>query len=455
MTSTQKPNSVATVIMAAGHSKRMKSALPKVLHAILGKRLIEYSLEAVEALSPAKPVVVIGQAAEQVRQVVGERARFALQAQQLGTADAVKAARPLLEGEAELVVVISADMPLIRAETLQRVVASQRNSENLMTLVSVRAADPRGFGRVLRGMGDRALAVVEEKAATVQQREIDELNTSIYCFKAAWLWSALERVPLSAVGEYYLTDLVEMAAKEGGAGILQLEDEEEVIGINNRVHLAQAQQALQKRVNTALMLSGVTLVDPLRVYVDAGVQVGQDTVLYPETHLRGNSVIGSNCRIGPSVIMEDSRVGDDCRILFSVLEGALVEDHVEMGPYAHLRKGAHLASHVHMGNFGEVKNSTLGEGTKMGHFSYLGDATIGEDVNIGAGTITCNFDGQNKHATEIGKGAFIGSDTMLVAPVKIGAGAKTGAGSVVTHDVPPGSVVVGVPARELAKHKPD
>ena len=453
MTSIKPTSRVSAVIMAAGQSKRMKSATPKVLHTILGKRLIEYSLEAAQAASSHPPVVVIGHEGEQVRLALGGKARFAEQKKQLGTADAVKAARALVEGESDLVVVISADMPLIRAETLQALVEAQIQSGKVMTLVSVHGADARGFGRVLRGADGCVQRVVEEKAATLEQLAIHELNTSIYCFRSAWLWQALEDVPLSAAGEYYLTDTVELAAREGGANVLVLEDEDEVIGINTRVHLAEARQAMQKRINTALMLAGVTLIDPARVYVDSGVSVGQDTVLYPDTCLRGETVIGGGCEIGPGVLIEDSRVGDHCRILYAVLESAQVEDHVEMGPYAHLRKGAHLASHVHMGNFGEVKNSYLGPGTKMGHFSYLGDATIDEDVNIGAGTITCNFDGVSKHATVIGKGAFIGSDTMLVAPVKIGAGAKTGAGAVVTHDVPDGSVVVGVPARVLGSDK--
>jgi len=230
---------------------------------------------------------------------------------------------------------------------------------------------------------------------------------------------------------------------------LTLEDPDEAIGVNTRVHLAEAEAALRRRINTEWMLSGVTIVDPTSTYIEAGVEIGRDTVIWPGTYLQGETRIGEGCTIGPNTIVRDSRVGNGCTLLASVLEGAVVEDDVDMGPYCHLRKGAHLASGVHLGNFGEVKSSYLGPGTKMGHFSYIGDATIGANVNIGAGTITCNFDGQRKNPTEVGDDVFIGSDTMLVAPVKLGEGSRTGAGAVVTHDVPPHTLVVGVPARPL------
>jgi bifunctional UDP-N-acetylglucosamine pyrophosphorylase/glucosamine-1-phosphate N-acetyltransferase len=276
----------------------------------------------------------------------------------------------------------------------------------------------------------------------------------VYCFRAGWLWPALKRITLSPKGEYYLTDLVGMAVEDGHAiHTLTIDDPDEVIGINTRVHLAQAEALLRQRINQHWMLSGVTMIDPSSTYIEPGVTLGQDTILWPGTYLHGTSQVGAGCVIGPNTIIRDTRVGDNCTLLASVLECALLEDHVEMGPYCHLRKGAHLSRGVHMGNFGEVKNSTLGPGTKMGHFSYMGDATVGAGVNIGAGTITCNFDGTHKYPTEIGEGAFIGSDTMLVAPVKIGAGAITGAGAVVTKDIPPNSLAVGVPARVIKELK--
>jgi len=298
-------------------------------------------------------------------------------------------------------------------------------------------------------------AIIEEAHATPEQLAIRELNAGVYCFRAEWLWQALERIPLSPKGEYYLTDTVGLAAEEGlPIEVSIVDDPAEALGINTRVHLAEAETHLRQRINRRWMLAGVTILDPATTYIEADVTIGADTVLYPNTHLRGNTTIGSHCRIGPNSILEDTRVGDHCLVLASVTEGAILEEGVSMGPYGHLRKGAHLGAGVHMGNFGEVKSSYLGPNTKMGHFSYIGDAQIGANVNIGAGTITCNFDGEHKHPTEIGDDVFIGSDTMLVAPLKIGDRARTGAGSVVTHDVPADTIVVGVPARPHRKHNP-
>jgi bifunctional UDP-N-acetylglucosamine pyrophosphorylase/glucosamine-1-phosphate N-acetyltransferase len=297
-------------------------------------------------------------------------------------------------------------------------------------------------------------AVVEEAQATPEQLGIHELNPGVYCIKADWLWPALKRITLSPKGEYYLTDLVGMAVDNGHAvHTIAIEDPNEVIGINTRVHLAQAEALLRQRINQQWLLSGVTMIDPASTFIEPEVTLGQDTILWPGTYLHGNTQIGVGCVIGPNTIITNSKVGDNCTLLASVLEYAVLEDQVEMGPYCHLRKGAHLSRGVHMGNFGEVKNSTLGPGVKMGHFSYMGDAIVGADVNIGAGTITCNFDGMRKFSTEIGEGAFIGSDTMLVAPVKVGANAKTGAGAVVTKDIPAGTLAVGVPARVIKELK--
>ncbi|MEZ4767568.1 MAG: bifunctional UDP-N-acetylglucosamine diphosphorylase/glucosamine-1-phosphate N-acetyltransferase GlmU [Caldilineales bacterium] len=291
-------------------------------------------------------------------------------------------------------------------------------------------------------------AIVEEVDCTPEQRLITELNPGLYCFDADWLWRNIDTIPVSAKGEYYLTDLVGIAVAQGHAvAALKVEDATEMLGINTRVHLAEAEAVLRGRINRRHMQAGVTLIDPQTTYIEDTVVIGRDTVILPATHLRGATSIGQKCEIGPDSTIENTTVGNGCTVTYSVLESATVEDNVEIGPFAHLRRGAHLASGVHMGNFGEIKNSYLGADVKMGHFSYIGDAQIGRDVNIGAGTITCNYDGKEKHRTEIGAGAFIGSDTMLVAPVRIGDGARTGAGSVVTHDVPAGETAVGVPAR--------
>lgn len=443
---------IASIILAAGQGTRMHSALPKVLHPLMGRPLVHYSVDTAQAVTGQKPVVIIGHAAEEIRQAIGDRARFALQEPQLGTAHAVQQAETLLRGEAGLVLVTYADMPLLSEATLKRMVEQQQANSGPLTMLTVMADDPRGFGRVVRDARGRVQAVVEEAQATPEQLKIRELNVGVYCFSADWLWEALKRIPLSPKGEYYLTDIVAIAVGDGAAvQALVDEDKAETIGINTRVHLAEAGALLRRRINDACMLSGVTLVDPQTTYIEPGVTIGQDTVIYPNTHLRGSTVIGSGCQIGPNTIIESTRVGNGCKVLASVLEKAVLEDHVDIGPFGHLRKGAHLAEGVHMGNFGEVKNSYLGPGTKMGHFSYLGDATTGPNVNIGAGTITCNYDGKQKHPTEIGEGSFIGSDTMLVAPLKLGKGAHTGAGAVVTEDIPDHTLAVGVPARAIRK----
>ncbi len=442
----------STIILAAGQGTRMVSDLPKVLHPLNGKPLVNYSVELAAALGSERKVVVIGNGAEKVRAAVGDSARFAMQERRLGTAHAVLAAEQELSGFEGLIVVISADMPLLTSDTVKRMVALQSANNGPMTLLTVRSKNPRGFGRIVRDARGALAAIVEEAQATPEQLRIDELNVGAYVLNSAWLWKALKQVKLSPKGEYYLTDLVEIAVSAGArVETVLLEHEEEALGINNRVHLAEAEKVLRRRINTAYMLAGVTMPDPERVYIQGEVRIGKDTVLLPNTYLTGQTVIGEGCEIGPDTIIHDSTIGNHCHLLASVIEGALVEDNVGMGPFCHLRKGAHLGKGVHMGNFGEVKDSHLAAGVKMGHFSYIGNANIGENVNIGAGTITCNFDGEHKHPTEIGENAFIGSDTMLVAPLKIGKGARTGAGSVVTHDVADGEVVVGVPARELKK----
>jgi len=440
------------VLLAAGQGTRMKSDLPKVLHPVCGVAMIAHSLAAVKAASSGTPIVIIGHGAEAVREFLGENARCVIQDPQLGTAHAVQQAESALRGQTDLVLVAYADMPLLRPETIKKLVETQEVNQGPLTTLTVNADDPRGFGRVIRGADGSVQAIVEEPAATGDQLSIHELNVGAYCFSAGWLWDALHQIKVSPKGEYYLTDMVALAVQAGlTVQALVSNDLVETIGINTRVHLAEAEAAMRKRINQAHMLAGVTIVDPASTYIEPGVRIGPDTVIWPNTHLRGRTVIGEGCVIGPNTIAENTTVGDCCEILASVMEGAVVEDNAGIGPFAHLRKGAHLCKGVHMGNFGEVKDSTLGPGTKMGHFSYIGNASIGRDVNIGAGTITCNFDGVHKNQTEIGEGAFIGSDTMLVAPVKIGARSRTGAGAVVTKDVEPDTMVVGVPARAIRK----
>ncbi|MFM8321028.1 MAG: bifunctional UDP-N-acetylglucosamine diphosphorylase/glucosamine-1-phosphate N-acetyltransferase GlmU [Chloroflexota bacterium] len=443
---------IQSIILAAGQGTRMRSSLPKVLHPLLGRPLLQYVIDAARQVNGCEPVVVVGHAAETIQAAFADGPRFVLQQPQLGTGHAVQQAEALVRGQAELVLVTYGDMPLLTAETLQRIVTLQQAHAGPVTMLSIIAADPRGFGRIVRDADGSVLAIVEEAQATPEQQAIRELNASVYCFEAEWLWQALSQVPLSPKGEYYLTDVIGIAVAQGRTvQAVVLEDAEEAIGINTRVHLAEAEALLRKRINREHMLNGVTLIDPATTYIEPGVQIGQDTTIWPNTHLQGSTLVGEGCRLGPNTIIRSTRVGARCQVLASVLEKAVVEDDVQIGPYGHLRKGAHLAQGVHMGNFGEVKNSYLGPGSKMGHFSYIGDAEIGADVNIGCGTVTCNFDGQNKNKTVIGDHVFIGSDTMLVAPLALGEGARTGAGAVVTRDVPEHSLAVGVPARVIRK----
>jgi bifunctional UDP-N-acetylglucosamine pyrophosphorylase / glucosamine-1-phosphate N-acetyltransferase len=288
--------------------------------------------------------------------------------------------------------------------------------------------------------------------ATPEQLAIREYNAGVYCFNSDWLWPRLARLPKSAVGEYYLTDILAVAVAEGSpVQTAFCDDPGEVQGINTRIHLAQAESVVRQVIRRNVMLNGATLIDPATTYIDAGAYIATDTVIYPNTHIQGESRIGEDCQIGPNSQIIDSTIGKGCRIWASVIEGSVVEDGTHIGPFSHLRPGARVASNVHVGNFAEIKNSSLGEGAHMGHFSYLGDATVGDRVNIGAGTITCNFDGVTKNPTVIEDGAFIGSDTLLVAPVKVGKGARTGAGSVVTRDVPAGTLAYGVPAKVAKK----
>ncbi|HOA22258.1 MAG TPA: bifunctional UDP-N-acetylglucosamine diphosphorylase/glucosamine-1-phosphate N-acetyltransferase GlmU [Anaerolineaceae bacterium] len=442
----------ASIILAAGQGTRMRSRLPKVLHPILSKPMVLYALEAARAVSDYAPVLVVGHAAEVVRSAVEAAdgsALFALQEQQLGTGHAVMSARAAVPAEADLVLVTCGDMPLLRAETLRQLVSAHQQSGGVITMTSVVGEVPRGFGRIVRGADGSVRAIIEEADATPEQLALQEYNVSAYCFDANWLWGHLEKIQLSAKKEYYLTDLVAMAAAEGRRiEALVLQDRLETLGINTRVDLADAESAMRRRVNEQWMLAGVTLLDPATTTIETDVRIGQDTVIFPNTALRGNTLIGEDCRIGPNTSLLHTQVGNETTICDSVAEYASVGSQVSIGPFCHLRKGAVLADRVHMGNFGEVKSSRLGENVKMGHFSYIGDAVIGANVNIGAGTITCNFDGVHKNVTEIGENSFIGSDTMLVAPLKIGKNARTGAGSVVTRDVPDDALVYGVPARE-------
>src|SRR5512139_2191243 len=444
---------VTAVLLAAGQGTRMKSDLPKVLHPLCGKPMLWHVLEALRSAATEKPVVIVGHGAEAVQNYLGDSADCVLQEPQLGTGHAAMQAEPLLKDKTDLVIVTYADMPLLRGETFRQLVETQRLNPGPLTLLTVIADDPRGFGRIVRKPDGTVQAIVEEYVATPEQQQIQELNVGAYCFRAGWLWDALHRIEKNPKkGEYYLTDIVEIAVREElPVQAVVHDDFIETIGINTRVHLSEAEAALRMRINREHMLNGVSMMNSADTYIDAGVKIGRDTLILPNTYIHGRTEIGERNIIGPNAIIRNTKIGSRCKILASVMEGAVLEDDVDMGPFARLRKGAHLMNHVHMGNFGEVKDSTLHDGVKMGHFSYIGNADIGANTNIGAGTITCNYDGEKKYPTEIGEEAFIGSDTMLVAPLKLGAGARTGAGAVVTKNVPEDTLVVGMPARAIRK----
>ena len=452
---------VAAVILAAGQGTRMNSKLPKFLHPLAGRPLIEWSLQAVDGFSDLRPVVVVGYARERLRGLLGKRVDYCVQEELLGTGHALMQAKELLYQRADQILVLYSDMPLLRSQTLRKLTqlgsepTQQQRAPTALSMLTVEREETQGFGRVVRDENGAVRAIVEEADCTPEEVAIRELNPGVYCFDAQWLWENLSLLTPSPSGEYYLTDMVGIAAEQGGQIETVAAPLDEVYGINDRSHLAVAAQALRQRINEEHMLAGVTLVDPASTYIDAGVIIGQDSVIYPGTHLQGETTIGADCQIGPGSCIIDSAISDACRVEYSVIEQARMERGGAIGPFGHLRPGAHLGEDVHMGNFGEVKNSYLGAGVKMGHFSYIGDATVGENVNVGAGAITCNFDGVSKNHTILGEDVFLGSDTLLIAPVTLGARARTGAGAVVTRDVEEDALVYGVPARPARAAEPN
>ena len=440
----------AAIVLAAGQGTRMRSRIPKVLHPLAGRPMIDHVLEALLEAGVSMPVVVTGHGADAVEQHLASRAISVRQVPQRGTADAVRIGLGAVPLDAEAVLVTMGDAPLQSGELYRTILAERKRGRPAIVLVSALLDDPTGYGRVVRGPDGGAASVIEESDADDKVRAIREINVGTYAFDAVWLRTALERVTPSASGEQYLTDLVAMAVADGRpVCVVRADDAADMIGINDRLALATAEERIRRRIVERHMRGGVTIVDPATTRIDAAVEIGQDARIEPWTILEGATVIAQDAVIGPNAHLRDSRIGPRSHVWGSVVEESTVAEDVEIGPFAHLRPGSEVGPHCRIGNFAEIKKSRLGAGTQQHHFSYLGDAEIGENVNVGAGSVTANFDGTRKHGTIIGDRASIGVDTMMVAPVTIGEDATTGAGSVVTRDVAPGKKVVGVPARPI------
>lgn len=432
-----------TLILAAGKGTRMKSELPKVIHEVNGIPMISKIIKVLEGLKPEENILILGHKKEEVLKVVGEDADYVVQTEQLGTGHAVLQAKDKLKDYDGDVMVLCGDTPLLREETLEELYKFHRDTDSVTTILTSIYDNPFGYGRIVKENG-LVKAIVEEKEADAEIKKIKEVNAGVYCFKGRELFDALSKITNNnEKGEYYLTDVIGIQVGEGKkVQSFVLNDNIEILGVNSKVELAQASKVLRDRKNIDLMEKGAILIDPSAVYAEEDVVVGRDTVIYPGAILQGKTVIGENCQILGTTRIIDSTLGNDIKVESSVIEESILEDGVTMGPFAHLRPKSHLKEKVHVGNFVEVKKSTLEKGVKAGHLTYLGDAQIGEDTNIGAGTITCNYDGKNKFKTVIGKNSFIGSDSMLVAPVIIGENALVGAGSVITKDVPDNSLAV-------------
>src|SRR5213593_4564595 len=435
------------IILAAGLGKRMKSGTIKVLHRAAGRPLIDYVVDLASQISGRRPVMVVGHQRDAVQDHVADRARYAVQEQQLGTGHAVLQAVDLLGSDirGKKILILSGDVPLTRLETLKRLLEEHQQSGNALTLLTMKLDDPALYGRIVRDKNGAVEKIVEAKDANEQQRQIREVNAGIYLFDGDDLSDNLRRLSTNnAQGEYYLTDLI-ATLRESGKRVdaMVIDDPVEALGVNSRAELATVESEIQRRVVERLMREGVTFRNPSTVVIDSTVAIGPDSVVYPFVTLEGATRIGAGCVVEPGVHLHNVTVGNDVHLKTgTVAEDAVIEDEATVGPYAHLRPGTKLGKHVKVGNFVETKKAVFGDGAKASHLSYIGDAEVGADVNIGAGTITCNYDGVNKHRTIIEEGAFIGSDTQLVAPVRVGKGAYVGAGSTITKDVPPDSLAL-------------
>jgi bifunctional UDP-N-acetylglucosamine pyrophosphorylase / glucosamine-1-phosphate N-acetyltransferase len=426
------------VILAAGQGTRMKSSLYKVLHPVCGKPMVQHVFDQVSQLTLSKIVTVVGHGAEKVKSQLGDQTEYALQSEQLGTAHAVMQAAPFLKNEEGTTIVICGDTPLITSETMSALLSHHHESEAKATILTAKAEDPTGYGRIVRNDKGTVEKIVEHKDASDVEREITEINTGTYCFDNKELFKALSHVSNDNVqGEYYLPDVIEILQKEGKiVSAYQTSSFDETLGVNDRIALSQAEKIMKQRINKEHMKNGVTIIDPDSTYISAEASIGKDTVIYPGTMIIGETVISEDCIIGPNTEIKDCHIKNETTIKHSVAHDSEIGASVSIGPFAHIRPLSKISDEVKIGNFVEVKKSEMGKGSKASHLSYIGDAEVGADVNLGCGSITVNYDGKNKYLTKIEDGAFIGCNSNLIAPVTIGKGAYVAAGSTVTNDVP-------------------
>lgn len=442
----------SAIILAAGSGTRMKSAKPKVAHELLGKPLVRWVVDAAREAGVGTVISVLGHGIDVVRPLVEHDTQVVVQQQRNGTADAVNSAREACEGMTGSLLVLSGDCPLIRPETIAGLARAREEADAAVAVLTMEAENPFGYGRIIRDAQGQVECIVEQKDCTPEQAAVTECNSGFYCFDAQYLFDALNRVSNeNAQGEFYLTDVIGIARADGRSVVaLCAEDPEECLGINTRLQLSVAAKVMQRRMNTAFMLAGVTMLDPETVWIGPGVTIEQDVELLPQTMLMGKTSVASGSVIGPNTRLTDTVVGHDCVLDETVAVEAVIEDGCHCGPRAYLRPQTRLCEGAKAGTHVEIKKSTIGKGSKVPHLSYIGDTTMGDGVNIGAGSITCNYNGQNKWPTVIGDNTFIGSDTMMVAPVTIGDDALVGAGSVITADVPDGALALGR-ARQIIK----
>lgn len=442
------------IILAAGKGTRMKSKLYKVLHPVSGQPMVEHIINRVSETNPDQIITIVGHGSEQVKAQLGERSEYALQAEQLGTGHAVLQAASFLQGKEGTTLVISGDTPLLTTETLNNLFEYHQGKNASATILTAQAEDPTGYGRIIRDHIGIVEKIVEQKDTTPEEALVQEINTGTYCFDNQALFEALNKVGTdNAQGEYYLTDIIEIL-KDAGKTVAayQTEDFDESMGVNDRIALAKANELMRQRINKMHMVNGVSFVDPATTYIDAGVEIGSDTVIEAGVQLQGKTVIGSDCVIGAHSRIVDSVIEDHVVVEHSVIEKSLVKSHADVGPFAHLRPKAEIGEGVHIGNFVEVKNAEIGKNTKVGHLTYVGDATLGEEINVGCGVVFVNYDGKNKHRTTIGDHSFIGSNANIIAPVEIAKNTSVAAGSTITEDIPEYAMAIAR-ARQVNKEE--